>query len=1116
MINDWNIIELDANGEALQPEVVLSQRSEKKLGVITNALNYMMARHLTSPDEISFDVYKTADGHKCELWADLRDFKFIYLPYYDKWFEIHVSLNEGIGISKHVEGISACEAELSQLLLDEVEINTEGDIELKENGTVFYNPDNPKESLLNRMLADKAPHYSIYHVDGSLRNISRMYSWSGTSIYDALMEVAEETECLFLFGEHDEPDGRLHRTISAYDLKDVCLTCGHRGMSNGVCPKCGGTTYIEGFGIDTEIFVSRENLTDEIDYDTNKDEIKNCFKLVAADDHMTAKIQDFNPSGTQYIWRFSEDMLSDMSDELREALENHAKENDEYTNTHEFTIDSATASKYNALVTKYTDENNEFKKWDQPTSGFSTLMETYHYAETLRDYLQTSMMPGAYTSKDTTAEIEARNLTAANLSPIGIGSNERLDMSASLANSRVLETAKAFIDTSRYRVSIVDNQSVYTSPTWRGKIRVESYTDDDDYEITGQIAITFNQNQQSYLKRLLEQTMTYNAKNKVGIMELIKKSNADFANELKRYSLDELAILDSVIKSCLGVLTTNDVGNRTHPLYNDLYVPYYGKQTYITNESKTRENEIKTIDDEESGKGFLQLLDKIKDEVNEALNMDNYLTDAQKIELASFRRDDIYQNENFSSDGLTEAEIAEKAIAFLDRAYEELEKASEIQHTITSTLFNLLLLLKNKNGLDADPALATIDARYIMAYVTSEDYIKVYNPLFAPLLKNFELGNWIHLQVDDMFFKLRLTDYEIDFNDLTKLSVTFADAVKQGGFVSRTTDILKTAAAISTSYNFTARQAASGEEANKEWLDVNRNGFALNSRRIVNSSDDETLVMDTNGMLMRKKMDFSDEYDPEQVRIINKGLYYTNDNWESVGTGIGSFTYIDPETGEEVNDFGVIAKTIIGKLILGENLGIYSSSGTMKINEDGFILTSSTDGSGNNVFTVQKDNGDGTYDKYIYVNDTGEVIIDGNSVRVGHDDEAPQTIQEYIDDNLVPGEAGADGDDGESPITVTIESTAGNIFKNKNISTILTCIVKDGNRDITDTVESFTWIRKDQNGVIDQSWTRTMSGNTISINSDDVIGKSVFECEVTLPDDGEEEYEEQESNDPLA
>lgn len=87
---------------------------------------------------------------------------------------------------------------------------------------------------------------------------------------------------------------------------------------------------------------------------------------------------------------------------------------------------------------------------------------------------------------------------------------------------------------------------------------------------------------------------------------------------------------------------------------------------------------------------------------------------------------------------------------------------------------------------------------------------------------------------------------------------------------------------------------------------------------------------------------------------------------------------------------------------------------------------------------------------------------------------------------------------GESAISVRIDSSAGNIFKNNTTSTILTCSVWRGSRDITSSVSAFTWIKKDKDGNVDQSWSRAMTGNSIVLTPADVDSKAVFECVVTL------------------
>lgn len=129
-----------------------------------------------------------------------------------------------------------------------------------------------------------------------------------------------------------------------------------------------------------------------------------------------------------------------------------------------------------------------------------------------------------------------------------------------------------------------------------------------------------------------------------------------------------------------------------------------------------------------------------------------------------------------------------------------------------------------------------------------------------------------------------------------------------------------------------------------------------------------------------------------------------------------------------------------------------------------------------NIPTVTEDN------PYLWTRTS--LILDGN----------PQTV--------IPGAAtcisAGTGRDGEDAIYVRIDSTAGNIFKNNNISTILTCTVFKGATDITSQATSFTWRKRDASGAIDPDWTRTISGNSINITSSDVTSKAVFECEVSF------------------
>lgn len=90
--------------------------------------------------------------------------------------------------------------------------------------------------------------------------------------------------------------------------------------------------------------------------------------------------------------------------------------------------------------------------------------------------------------------------------------------------------------------------------------------------------------------------------------------------------------------------------------------------------------------------------------------------------------------------------------------------------------------------------------------------------------------------------------------------------------------------------------------------------------------------------------------------------------------------------------------------------------------------------------------------------------------------------------------------DKTDPVYCVIESTGGDKFTNKNISTILKCRVFSGNgeEDAAGTKYIYTW-EKYVNGSKDTTWRETgsVTGKTVEINQDDVNAKATFSCTIT-------------------
>ena len=116
------ILEIGADGQVIEPVLVLSSRGGNKIGIIRNITGIQQTHPLSDVAELSFDVHKEMNGEVYQDWDKLKDFRFVQIPRTNDWFEATISLDDEDEMVKHVTCIHANEAELGQLNLYEVEI----------------------------------------------------------------------------------------------------------------------------------------------------------------------------------------------------------------------------------------------------------------------------------------------------------------------------------------------------------------------------------------------------------------------------------------------------------------------------------------------------------------------------------------------------------------------------------------------------------------------------------------------------------------------------------------------------------------------------------------------------------------------------------------------------------------------------------------------------------------------------------------------------------------------------------------------------------------------------------------------------------------------------------
>lgn len=964
-------INFDPSNNPESPTIVLAKKSGDKFGVLP-AREINISDSMNDASEMSFNVYKYENGIRCALWDEIADFKLVYCVEWNLWFEITVELDEGTESVKTVSCTSLGHAELSQVMLYNIEINTEEDIAREDykEPTILYNPEHPENSLLHRIM-EKASHYKVVHVDNTIAKIQRMFSFDETSLYDAFQDIAEEIHCLFVLDVKSDENGDIQRTISVYDLESNCITCGYRGEFTDKCPECGSTDINEGYGEDTTIFITSDELSESINLSNDTDSVKNCFKLEAGDDLMTAAIRSCNPNGSDYIWHITDDSKHDMSEELVAKIDEYDEQYAYYQNDYVVLADeNDVVTKYNALVDKYRVYKEDIPKISIPIKGYAALMNAYYNTIDMELYLRSELMPSVDISNDTTAEKEVAKLTASALSPVAVEDIEKV--SNTTCDNAVLAMAKIIVDSARYKVK-VENSSVDDGDgikTWTGSFSLTNYSDEEDTATSETIKVTINDDYENFVKQKIDKALDKADVDNLSIGGLFKMELEEFKAELKKYCLNRLTSFHDACQTCVDILIEQGIADKEtwsddeDGMYDKLYVPYLEKMSALDEEISIRESELAIVSGEvnEDGEvevyGLQDYLIEEQTKIQNALDFATFLGDKLWEEFCSFRREDKYSNENYISDGLNNTELFEHAREFIKVAQKELYKSAELQRSISADMHNLLVIDK-----------------------------------FKPIVDHFKTGNWLRVMADDDIYKLRLIHYEIDYDDIKNIQVEFSDAVKMKDSVSDIQSILDQASSMATSYDTVKRQAKQGEKSNAKLNDWVNDGLDLTNSKIVGDADNQNITWDSHGILCREYIPMNDEYDDRQLKIINRGLYVTTDNWETSKAGIGNFIVYNPTTGQRESMYGVIADTLVGNMILSNKAGIYNESNSITLDENGLIITvndtekneKNEDVVHNRAFTVQKrmtdSEGNEDIEQLMFVDSNGNLVLNG-SIRV--------------------------------------------------------------------------------------------------------------------------------------
>lgn len=933
--------------------IVLERRDFSKYGKLKDVTDIEYKDTMNAP-ELSFNVYKTDD----QIWDKINNYNLVYIPEYKEHFSISANTTEENTTQKSVTCTYLPVSELQNVKLRNIQINTEDDIARDDYDadypTIFYRDLSAysegstmykklyNASLLHRIL-DKASNYKIGHVDTSLKDLRSwfQYSISDSNIYDELTgEISDDYQCLFKFDSNT-------RTVNVYDLCNTCHDCGYRGDFHDKCPECGNTNYNGAYGEDTSIYVSKENLSTSASIESSEDSLKNCFYITGGDDLMTSAVAIANPSGTNYIVEFSDEMYENMPEDLVEKIKVYNANYQECINSRAFNFSSNEVNQYNQIVKyvnehypKIDDDGNKVDRYNtilSPIVGYKNIASLCFDCIDIGLILQTSM--GKTIEMDNLTIQETMNLlTFTNLSPIAVKSNVSW-VATSVVSNTVLGACKALINTALYKVEIVDASYSKDKHVWKGKFKLTSIEDKTITLIGSEVSIAVNNDMEKYLKQNIQRCLNKLDTNYKDLKSL-ETSDSDFQSELAYYSFDYLSSLKDSFGDVLGIILESEQDE----LKNKYQTWYSNRVGWLESEMNKRQLQIDAVHrlynyDNKSGTVY-----DIQNSLQDELNLETYLGKDMWTKFCAFRMEDTYQNDNYISDGLDNGELVTRATELIDTAKKELYKASHVQYTVSSTINNLLAL-----------------------------------PEFKPIVDKFETGNWIHVCVDEKIYYLRLLSYKIFYSDISKIEVEFSTVERTWSGSSDIQSVIENAQSMASSFSYTIQKVKNNATASKYVQNWVQEGMETTVTKIVNSADNQNIVYDSSGILCRTQDDLTGTYNPCQSRWINSGLYVTDDGWQTVKAAIGKYIYIDSETGNEVTTMGVIGDTIVGKLIIGENLGIYNINNSMTFDMNGLKITN-----GINTFTVNPNNiskllkiSKSDTDIF-YVDDNGNLNLTGN------------------------------------------------------------------------------------------------------------------------------------------
>ena len=1090
-----------------KPNIFLCEANKEKICQLETT-NTSGAFKFNAYSELSFDVSR--------LYNDLITGENRINPYYDKIEALRLILLEGFGYFeiqtpalssdgiKEIKTITAYSSEytLTQKYLEDFYINT-GEIDSREvlyaqskygkanadtvKPVVLYDSQNKELSLLH-LVFDNIYGWDIGHVDDSLKTLSRTFEIDRQSVYDFLMnEVCAKFNCYIIFDT-------INNTVNFYA---EALT--QKFMGDGTTRlftlnpvfEALGTVSVNGFkttqykydpaiGViqlneapddraileitdgamsrwETDVFVTFDNLSQEINITYDADEIKTKLTVTGADELDIREVNMGQPYLVDLSYYCTPEWLGeDLYEAYTDYLKEYSSKESEYTQysnkindiaqqvlweENRMSLDESCVAELRVDVTDKTVGKYFIREGNLPNYYYTEVSlpddykadQVYYQFKSTGLYVTEEKVSNLYAAlqayfkayfKNKQADTSATlNSGASSLDSLKLDFNFVKDASNNLLYDSML-TSLQNVSTAEDRIISASKMAEKNSD---GSLRYKVESSKDTEFIFASV--------NRFLNAMWEQLGSYP----------LRYCYRDAYTKLQT----------TAVEASWGDSDSDEYGK---------YFAVYLMVKSIDRAIATRESTIASLNQSKQ-----EWVDK-NAQITADLDLHNYFKnhsiysskcDQFMMRLSAFLREDEYVDDNFVYTG-------QESLAELYQLKRELKECGKIE-------LNKLC----QPRLQFSMSMANIYAL----------------PEFAPIIDKFQLGYVIKVALRSNYIKQsRLLQVNLNFDDFSDFSCEFGDLTNLQTQSDLHADLL--AQAISAGKSVASNKSywdKGTDTANSIDLRIQRG--LLDAATSIKSMDaTQGVEIDAYGIRLRKNND-DGSIDPEEGWITNNKFLYSSDNFQTVQSVFGKYT-IDGE-----DYWGVLAKAVSAGLIEGSQM----RGGTIKIGElgDG-KWTFEVDSKGNVIMCggdVVFASGQNTLqDTKDYLDNKIEEV---KKISQDQIDDINSTKMYRVEISTLDSQILKDPSQ-EATLTCEIYSW------DKKITNVL--LTNDGYPDnnahfVRKTYgDCARWVRKSNNTDSDTKWnfnddgTYKHTGATLKIGPQDVAHNASFHCEVLIPD----------------